>query len=155
MLTVIGLPLLVYGFAEAAPIAAAAGALLLAVFVVTALRSPAPLLDLRLFRDRTFSSAAAVVFGMGVALLTGSDDYWWLSAVQVVRGCGIGLTTTPALATGLVSVPKERISHAMPLFAMLQRIGGSFGTSALTAVVAARLAAAPGAAPKCPQRTDQ
>ncbi|MEU8414604.1 DHA2 family efflux MFS transporter permease subunit [Amycolatopsis japonica] len=214
-LTVTGLPLLVYGFAEAAPIAAAAGAILLAVFVVTALRSPAPLLDLRLFRDRTFSSAAAVIFGMGIALfgamivlplyyldvrheslvatgfltaplalgtvlalplagrltdriggarvifaglmvtiigtvplalLTGSDDYWWLSAVQVVRGCGIGLTTTPALATGLVSVPKERISHAMPLFAMLQRIGGSFGTSVLTAVVAARLAAAPGSA---------
>ncbi|WP_043847933.1 DHA2 family efflux MFS transporter permease subunit [Amycolatopsis keratiniphila] len=213
--TVTGLPLLVYGFAEAAPIAAAAGALLLAAFVVTALRSPSPLLDLRLFRDRTFSSAAAVVFGMGIALfgamlvlplyyldvrheslvatgfltaplalgtvlalplagrltdriggarvifaglivtiigtvplalLTGSDDYRWLSAVQVVRGCGIGLTTTPALATGLVSVPKERISHAMPLFAMLQRIGGSFGTSALTAVVAARLAAAPGSA---------
>ncbi|RSN30216.1 drug resistance transporter [Amycolatopsis sp. WAC 04169] len=186
VLTVTGLPLLVYGFAEAAPIAAAAGATLLAVFVVTALRSPSPLLDLRLFRDRTFSSAAAVVFGMGVALfgamivlplyyldvrheslgarvifaglivtiigtvplalLTGADDYWWLSAVQVVRGCGIGLTTTPALATGLVSVPKERISHAMPLFAMLQRIGGSFGTSVLTAVVAARLAAAPGSA---------
>ncbi|MGW4830000.1 MFS transporter [Amycolatopsis japonica] len=56
-LTVTGLPLLVYGFAEAAPIASGAGAILLAVFVVTALRSPAPLLDLRLFRDRTFSSA--------------------------------------------------------------------------------------------------
>ncbi|MFI7119243.1 DHA2 family efflux MFS transporter permease subunit [Amycolatopsis sp. NPDC049868] len=215
VLTVTGLPLLVYGFAEAAPIAAAAGAILLAVFALTALRSPAPLLDLRLFRDRTFSSAAAVIFGMGIALfgamivlplyylevrheslvatgfltaplalgtvlalplagrltdriggarvifaglivtiigtvplalLTGSDSYWWLSAVQVVRGCGIGLTTTPALATGLMSVPKERISHAMPLFAMLQRIGGSFGTSTLTAVVSARFAAAPGAA---------
>ncbi|MFJ8909772.1 DHA2 family efflux MFS transporter permease subunit [Amycolatopsis sp. NPDC102389] len=215
VLTVTGLPLLVYGFAEAVPVAAVAGTILLAVFAVTALRSPAPLLDLRLFRDRTFSSAAAVIFGMGIALfgamivlplyyldvrheslvatgfltaplalgtvlalplagrltdriggarvifaglivtiigtvplalLTGSDSYWWLSAVQVVRGCGIGLTTTPALAAGLVSVPKERISHAMPLFAMLQRIGGSFGTSILTAVVSARLAAAPGAA---------
>ncbi|UUV34878.1 DHA2 family efflux MFS transporter permease subunit [Amycolatopsis roodepoortensis] len=205
VLTATGLPLLVYGLAEAAPIAAAAGALLLAVFVVTALRSPAPLLELRLFRDRRFSSAAAVIFGMGIALfgamivlplyylevrqeslvatgfltaplalgtvlalplagrltdriggarvifaglivtvtgtvplalLTGSDSYWWLSAVQVLRGCGIGLTTTPALATGLVSVPKERISHAMPLFAMLQRIGGSFGTSILTVLAA-------------------
>ncbi|OOC02416.1 MFS transporter [Amycolatopsis azurea DSM 43854] len=215
LLTVTGLPLLVYGFAEAAPIAAVAGAILLVVFAVGALRSPAPLLDLRLFRDRAFSSAAAVIFGMGVALfgamivlplyyldvrheslvatgfltaplalgtvlalplagrltdriggarvifaglivtivgtvplalLTGSDDYWWLSAVQFVRGCGIGLTTTPALAAGLRSVAKARISHAMPLFAMLQRIGGSFGTSILTVIVSARLAAAPGAA---------
>ncbi|MFK0251443.1 DHA2 family efflux MFS transporter permease subunit [Amycolatopsis azurea] len=215
LLTVTGLPLLVYGFAEAAPIAAVAGAILLVVFAVGALRSPAPLLDLRLFCDRVFSSAAAVIFGMGVALfgsmivlplyyldvrheslvatgfltaplglgtvlalplagrltdrivgarvifaglivtiigtvplalLTGADDYWWLSAVQFVRGTGIGLTTTPALATGLRSVAKARISHAMPLFAMLQRIGGSFGTSILTAIVSARLAAAPGTA---------
>ncbi|MFC3448678.1 DHA2 family efflux MFS transporter permease subunit [Amycolatopsis speibonae] len=214
-LTVTGLPLLVYGFAETAPIPVAAGAILLAVFAVTALRSPAPLLDLRLFGDRAFASAAAVIFGMGaalfgamivlplyyldvrheslvatgfltaplalgtvlalplagrltdriggarvifaglivtiagtvpLALLTGSDGYWWLSAVQFVRGCGIGLTTTPALAAGLVSVPRERVSHAMPLFAMLQRIGGSFGTSILTVLVAARLAAAPGTA---------
>ncbi|WET80886.1 DHA2 family efflux MFS transporter permease subunit [Amycolatopsis sp. QT-25] len=205
-LTVAGLPLLVYGFAEAAPVPAVAGGVLLAVFAVTALRSRAPLLDLRLFRGSAFSSAAAVVFGMGVAsfgamivlplyylevrhesllatglltaplalgtvlalplagrltdriggarvifaglivtitgtvplaLLTGSDSYWWLSAVQVVRGCGIGLTTTPALTAGLVSVPRDRISHAMPLFAMLQRIGGSFGTSILTVLVSA------------------
>ncbi|AUI63909.1 drug resistance transporter [Amycolatopsis sp. BJA-103] len=214
-LTVTGLPLLVFGVAEAAPVPAIAGAVLLAVFVVTALRSRAPLLDLRLFRDRAFSSAAAVIFGMGaalfgamivlplyyldvrheslvatgfltaplalgtvaalplagrltdriggarvifaglivtiigtvpLALLTGSDDYWWLSAVQVVRGCGIGLTTTPALAAGLMLVPRERISHAMPIFAMLQRIGGSFGTSILTVVVSVGFAAAPGSA---------
>ncbi|MGW4830001.1 hypothetical protein ACWEOG_20625 [Amycolatopsis japonica] len=89
-----------------------------------------------------FAGLIVTIIGtVPLALLTGSDDYWWLSAVQVVRGCGIGLTTTPTLATGLVSVPKERISHAMPLFAMLQRIGGSFGTSVLTAV-----AAAPGSA---------
>ncbi len=215
LLTVTGLPSLVYGVAEGAPIPAIAGVVLLAIFAATASRSRAPLLDLRLFRDRAFFSAAAVIFGMGVALfgamivlplyyldvrheslvatglltaplalgtvaalplagrltdriggarvifaglivtiigtvplalLTGSDDYWWLSAVQVVRGCGIGLTTTPALAAGLMLVPKDRISHAMPIFAMLQRIGGSFGTSILTVLVSTGLAATPGAA---------
>ncbi|WP_037308042.1 DHA2 family efflux MFS transporter permease subunit [Amycolatopsis orientalis] len=215
LLTVSGLPLLVYGVAEPAPLPAIAGAILLAVFAVTALRSRAPLLDLGLFRDGAFAAAAAVIFCMGIAvfgamivlplyyldvrheslvatglltaplalgtvvalplagrltdriggarvifaglivtiagtvplaLLTGSDGYGWLSAVQIVRGCGIGLTTTPALAAGLILVAKERISHAMPIFAMLQRIGASFGTSILTAVVSARLAAAPGSA---------
>jgi len=166
VLTVTGLPLLVYGFAEAAPVAAAAGALLLAVFAVTALRSPAPLLDLRLFRDRAFSSAAAVIFGMGIALfgamivlplyyldvrhesLVATGFLTAPLALGTVLALPLAgrLATTPALATGLVAVPKERISHAMPLFAMLQRIGGSFGTSTLTAVVAARLAAAPGSA---------
>ncbi len=210
LLAMTGLPSLVYGVAESAPVPMGAGVVLLAAFAVTASRSRNPLLDLRLFRDVGFSSAAAVIFCMGIALfgamivlpsyyldvrheslvgtglltaplalgtvaalplagrltdriggarvifaglivtivgtvplalLTGSDSYWWLSAVQVVRGCGIGLTTTPALAAGLVLVPREKISHAMPIFAMLQRIGASFGTSILTVV-----AAAPGSA---------
>jgi EmrB/QacA subfamily drug resistance transporter len=204
LLTVSGLPLLVYGVAEFAPVPAIAGAILLAAFVVTSSRSSHPLLNLRLFRDKAFSSAALVIFGMGIALfgamivlplyyldvrheslvdtglltaplalgtvaalplagrltdriggarvifagliitvlgtvplamITEIDGYWWLSAVQIVRGIGIGLTTTPALAVGLVMVPKDQISHAMPLFAMLQRIGGSFGTSMLTVLV--------------------
>ncbi|WP_236005259.1 MFS transporter [Amycolatopsis pittospori] len=182
-----GLPSLVYGVAESDPVSTIAGVVLLAAFVITASRSRDPLLDLRLFRDNGFSSAAAVIFGMGIALfgamivlplyyldvrqeslvatglltaplalgtvaalplalLTGTDDYRWLSLVQIVRGCGIGLTTTPALATGLLMVPREKISHAMPIFAMLQRIGASFGTSILTAIVSARLVAAPGTA---------
>ncbi|WP_409491251.1 DHA2 family efflux MFS transporter permease subunit [Amycolatopsis sp. cmx-11-12] len=219
LLAMVGLPLLVYGVAEFGEsgghagamqlIPTIAGAILLTAFVLNALRSRHPLLNLRLFRDGAFSSAAVVIFCMGIALfgamivlplyyldvrheslvdtglltaplalgtvaalplagkltdkiggarvifagliitiigtvplamITETDSYWWLSAVQIVRGIGIGLTTTPALATGLVMVPKEQISHAMPIFNMLQRIGGSFGTSILTVIVAFQLA---------------
>ncbi|MFE7429446.1 DHA2 family efflux MFS transporter permease subunit [Streptomyces sp. NPDC057545] len=220
-LSMVGLPLLVYGVAQIGEHGNAdalalgsviAGALLLTVFAVHALRARKPLLNLRLFADSAFSSAAVVIFCMGVALfgamivlpvyyldvrheslvdtglltaplalgtvaalplagkltdriggarvilaglivtvigtvplalITEHDSYWWLSAVQVVRGCGIGLTTTPALATGLVMVPKEQIPHAMPIFNMLQRIGGSFGTSILTALLAYRMTTGP------------
>ena len=84
-----------------------------------------------------------VVGTVPLALVDEHDSYWWLSAVQVVRGCGIGLTTTPALATGLVMVPKDQIPHAMPIFNMLQRIGGSCGTSVLTALLARSIATGP------------
>ncbi|MFE1446712.1 DHA2 family efflux MFS transporter permease subunit [Streptomyces olivaceoviridis] len=221
-LVMTGLPALVYGVSQLGESGGSAGALplvlviagavLLTGFVLRALRARTPLLNLRLFKDAAFSSAAVVIFCMGVALfgamivlpeyylrarheslvdtglltaplalgtvaalplagwftdriggarviLTGlivtivgtvplaligaQDSYWWLSAVQVVRGCGIGLTTTPALATGLVMVPKEQIPHAMPIFNMLQRIGGSCGTSILTALLAHRIATGP------------
>ncbi|MFF3730677.1 MFS transporter [Streptomyces sp. NPDC002476] len=217
-----GLPALVFGISRlgegggstgALPLVLViVGALLLTGFTLHALRARTPLLNLRLFKDAAFSSAAVVIFCMGVALfgamivlpeyylqarheslvdtglltaplalgtvaalplagwftdriggarviLTGlvvtivgtiplavvseHDSYWWLSAVQFVRGCGIGLTTTPALATGLVMVPKSQIPHAMPIFNMFQRIGGSCGTSVLTALPAHRIAAGP------------
>jgi EmrB/QacA subfamily drug resistance transporter len=45
-----------------------AGAALLALFVALELRRPAPMLDLRLFRDRAFAGTAAVAFLQSVAI---------------------------------------------------------------------------------------
>jgi predicted MFS family arabinose efflux permease len=44
------------------------GAALLAVFVALELRRPAPMLDVRLFRDRAFAGTAAVAFLQSVAI---------------------------------------------------------------------------------------
>jgi EmrB/QacA subfamily drug resistance transporter len=66
-----GLATVVYGLSEAgnsglgstqALVPAAIGVVLIAVFVAHALRAPHPLIDVRLFADRTFSSAGATVF---------------------------------------------------------------------------------------------
>jgi MFS family permease len=46
-----------------------AGAALIAAFALRQIRIPNPLIPLRLFRDRVFSSAAVANFGMGVALM--------------------------------------------------------------------------------------
>jgi EmrB/QacA subfamily drug resistance transporter len=46
----------------------AAGVALLALFVVLELRRPAPMLDLRLFRNRAFAGTAAVAFLQSVAI---------------------------------------------------------------------------------------
>jgi EmrB/QacA subfamily drug resistance transporter len=48
--------------------ALAGGAMLLVVFVLLELRRPAPMLDLRLFRERAFAGTAAVAFLQSVAI---------------------------------------------------------------------------------------
>ncbi len=77
-LLVTGMPAIVYGLAEigsrgtfkspavVAPIAA--GLALLAAFVLHALRTERPLLDVRLYANRIFSAASLTTFGLGAAL---------------------------------------------------------------------------------------
>ena len=57
------------GFGTATVLALATGVVLLAWFVGHALRSAEPVVDLRLFRSRTFTAAAALMFLAMVALL--------------------------------------------------------------------------------------
>jgi EmrB/QacA subfamily drug resistance transporter len=102
-----GVPLLVYGLAEIgqkgtlaaaqawAPLAI--GAALIALFVAHALRSDAPLLNVRLFRDANFSSAAVTSFILGASLF-GAMLIMPLY-FQLVRG-------EDAVATGLLLIPQ-------------------------------------------------
>ncbi|HEX3715800.1 MAG TPA: DHA2 family efflux MFS transporter permease subunit [Trebonia sp.] len=94
----LGLGLLMYGVAEgpntgwtAAPIVAciAAGAMLVAAMVVIELRTPSPLLDLRVYADRLFRSASIVLtltsvafFGLLFLLSLFFQDGLHFSAVQ-------------------------------------------------------------------------
>jgi EmrB/QacA subfamily drug resistance transporter len=73
------------------------GLALLVAFVVRALRTEQPLLDLRLFRDRTFSAAAVVLVLLG-AVLIGSMLLLPLY-YQVVRG-------ESPITTGLLLMPQ-------------------------------------------------
>jgi predicted MFS family arabinose efflux permease len=58
------------GFGSPATVAViAAGVVLLVAFVAHALRSSAPIVDIRLFRDRNFTAAAVLMFVAMVALL--------------------------------------------------------------------------------------
>ena len=78
LLMATGMPALTYGLAEigitggfTSPqvvVPLIAGVVLLAVFIWHALRVPNPLLDLRLFRRRTYASASVVMFFLGGAL---------------------------------------------------------------------------------------
>ncbi|MGI5325801.1 MDR family MFS transporter [Actinomadura nitritigenes] len=97
---------LIYGFSRADAgsgrpgviVALAAGAVLLAAFVVHALRTPSePAIDLRLFRKRTFAASASLLFLSGLSLFGAMlllPLYY-----QQVRGYGV-------VAAGLLLAPQ-------------------------------------------------
>ena len=139
-----GLPLLTYGLAEIG-ITGSFGSLkvivpcligiaLVALFVLHALRVPKPLLDLRLYRRRTFSSASIAMFCLGAALFGGMillPLYWQDVRLESVVDTGL-LTAPQGLGAAL----------AMPLAGKLtDRIGG--GALALFGVIVCAVATIP------------
>ncbi|MDO8209310.1 DHA2 family efflux MFS transporter permease subunit [Conexibacter sp. CPCC 206217] len=102
-----GLALFVYGLAETstkggigsagALIPMVAGVVLVALFVLHALRSPHPLVDLRLFKVRAFSAAAGVTVLFGTAMFGGM--LLFPLYYQIVRG-------QSALDAGLLMAPQ-------------------------------------------------
>jgi EmrB/QacA subfamily drug resistance transporter len=101
-----GLPLLTYGLAEIGAtgkvliprvlLPILAGVALIAVFVFHALHKRFPLLDVRLYRHRTFASASAVMFALGGAVFGGM--ILMPLYLQQVRGLS-------AFETGLLLAP--------------------------------------------------
>jgi EmrB/QacA subfamily drug resistance transporter len=139
-----GLPLLTYGLAEIGAtgnfgsakviIPCLAGLALIAAFAMHALRVPRPLLDLRLYRRPTFSSASIAMFCLGAALFGGMillPLYW-----QEVRHQSV-------VHTGLLTAPQGLgMALIMPLAGKLtDRFGG--GPLALFGVTLTTLATVP------------
>ena len=139
-----GLPLLTYGLAEIGatgtftspkvvyPIIASI--VLIGVFAWHALRIKNPLLDLRLYRRRTFSSASFAMFCLGAALFGGMillPLYWQ------------GIRHEDVVKTGLLTAPQGLgMALVMPLAGKLSdRLGG--GPLALFGVIVTTLATIP------------
>jgi EmrB/QacA subfamily drug resistance transporter len=139
-----GLPLLTYGLAEIGvtgslhspkvigPILG--GIALVAAFVWHALRVPNPLLNLRLYRRPTFSSASIAMFCLGAALFGGMillPLYWQ------------GIRHENVVDTGLLTAPQGLgMALVMPLAGKLSdRMGG--GPLALFGVIVTTIATIP------------
>ncbi len=122
-----GLPLTIFGLTElgiqgtltAAPVLVplVLGLALSALFVVHALRTDHPLLDLRLFANRAFAAAAGTTFVLGAALF---------GALIIVPLYYQGLRGEGAIATGLLLAPQGiGAALAMPRSGSLtDRFGG-------------------------------
>jgi EmrB/QacA subfamily drug resistance transporter len=109
-----GLPILTYGLAEIGStgsftspkvvISIVLGLVLIAAFAVHALRTRYPLLDLRLYRRPTFSSASLAMFCLGAALFGGMillPLYWQTVRHETVFDTGL-LTAPQGLGMALV-----------------------------------------------------
>ena len=136
LLMATGLPLLTYGLAEVGvtggftaakvvvPVLGGLG--LIALFARHALRARYPLLDLRLYRRATFSSASLTMFSLAAALFGGMillPLYWQ------------GIRRETVLHTGLLTAPQGvGMALVMPLAGKLtDRFGG--GPLALLGVI--------------------
>jgi EmrB/QacA subfamily drug resistance transporter len=139
-----GLPLVTYGLAEIGStggftsvkviVPLLLGVVLVAAFVLHALRVPRPLLNVRLYRMPTFSSASVAMFFVGAALFGGMillPLYW-----QSVRHEDV-------VVTGLLTAPQGfGAALAMPLAGKLtDRLGG--GPLALFGVLLLAVATLP------------
>jgi EmrB/QacA subfamily drug resistance transporter len=106
-LVVLGAPALVYGLAQAgragSPLAAAAlmpmlaGTGLLVLFVIHALRTTRPLLDVRLWHNSGFAACATI------ALLVSGAMFGWMFLIPLYFQVALG---EDALTTGLLLVPQ-------------------------------------------------
>jgi MFS family permease len=143
-LMAIGLPLITYGLAEIGEtnsftsrkvvIPIIVGIVMVAAFARHALRVPRPLLNLRLYKRATFSSASIAMFCIGAALFGGMillPLYW-----QTVRHDDV-------VITGLLSAPQGLgAALVMPLAGKLtDRLGG--GPLALFGVLLTAVATVP------------
>jgi EmrB/QacA subfamily drug resistance transporter len=139
-----GLPLLTYGLAEIGTtgrftalqviVPCLSGLALIGLFVLHALHVPRPLLNLRLFRRPTFSTASIAMFLLGAALFGGMilvPLYW-----QFVRHESV-------IKTGLLLAPQGLgLAVAMPFAGrMADRKGG--GVPALIGIVVTTIATIP------------
>jgi EmrB/QacA subfamily drug resistance transporter len=144
LLMATGLPLLTYGLAEIGVtgsftaakvlIPILASIFLISAFVLHALHVPNPLLNLRLYRRPTFSSASFAMFCLGAALFGGMillPLYWQ------------GIRHESVLDTGLLTAPQGLgMALVMPLAGRLtDRWGG--GPFALFGVIVTTLATVP------------
>ncbi len=143
-LMVTGLPLLTYGLAEIGQVGTVAsarvivpcavGIALVIAFVLHALRTRHPLLEMNLYRRPTFSAASVAMFCLSAALFGGMillPLYW-----QTVRHFSV-------IDTGLLVAPQGLgAAMAMPLIGRLtDRYGG--GPLALFGVVTTTIATVP------------
>jgi len=83
-----------------------------------------------------------VVTGIPFGLIGAHTSIVWLSAVQVVRGVGVGFALMPAFVAAFGSLERHELPDAAPQLNVLMRIGGSIGTAALAVVLSRAIIAA-------------
>lgn len=69
------------------------------------------------------------------AFATGSTDEWWLMAVLLVRGLGLGLVMIPVMGVAFSDLAHSEVPDASIVTRLFQQLGGSFGTAVLATIL--------------------
>jgi EmrB/QacA subfamily drug resistance transporter len=77
-----------------------------------------------------------VVMTIPFALIGAHTSVVGLCIVMVIRGAGMGASFMPAMTAAFAALDRSEISHATPQLNVLNRIGGSIGTTILAVVLA-------------------
>lgn len=69
------------------------------------------------------------------ALADATTDQWWLMAVLLVRGFGMGAIMIPVMSVAFVGLDKPQVPHASIITRLAQQLGGAFGTAILAVIL--------------------
>ncbi|WP_405109206.1 MDR family MFS transporter [Paenibacillus sp. FSL K6-1217] len=67
--------------------------------------------------------------------LGGDTSYYFLSAVLIVRGAGLGAVFLPVMASAYIGLSSKQIPHASSTTRIMQQIGGAFGVSVIAIIL--------------------
>ncbi len=81
----------------------------------------------------------AAVATVPFALAGPGTSLWWLGAVLLVRGLGIGAVLIPPMSIAYQDVQPAGIPHATMSTRIVQQVGASFGTAIVAVVLQSRL----------------
>ncbi|MFH8249831.1 MDR family MFS transporter [Microbacterium sp. B2969] len=87
---------------------------------------------------RFVAIAGFVIMGAATipfAMADGATNQWWLMAVLLVRGFGMGAVMIPVMSVAFLGLEHDEVPHASIITRLTQQLGGAFGTALLAVVL--------------------
>jgi EmrB/QacA subfamily drug resistance transporter len=76
------------------------------------------------------------VFTIPFGLIGPDTNVAFLAVIQLLRGAAMGASFMPAMTAAYATMERSQITHATPQLNVLNRVGGSIGTTVLAVVLA-------------------
>ena len=69
------------------------------------------------------------------ALADASTSEWWLGAMLLVRGFGMGAVMIPVMSVAFLGLERDEVPHASIITRLAQQVGGAFGVALLAVIL--------------------
>lgn len=83
-----------------------------------------------------FGVTVTAIMTVPFALIGAHTSVAFLAGAMVLRGAGMGASFMPAMTAAFAALERSQVSHATPQLNVLNRVGGSIGTTVLAVVLA-------------------